>query len=87
MIKLHDTLFFQIRAPGGHDTTFIISTYTINQVKYNNYFITNNHVLFHALLRWYKQKQAFGFLLFLCVFFVNFARKVSLEIFDKNRPK
>jgi hypothetical protein len=31
---------FQIRAPGGHDTTFIISTYTINKVKYNNYFIT-----------------------------------------------
>ena len=25
----------QIRAPGGHDTTFIISTYTINKVKYN----------------------------------------------------
>ena len=35
---------FQIRAPGGHDTTFIISTYTINKVKYNNYFITINHV-------------------------------------------
>jgi hypothetical protein len=28
----------------GHDTTFIISTYTINKVKYNNYFITINHV-------------------------------------------
>jgi hypothetical protein len=27
---------------GGHDATFIISTYTINKVKYNNYFI--NHV-------------------------------------------
>jgi hypothetical protein len=27
------------------------------------------------------------FLLFLCVVFVNFARKVSLEIFDKSRPK
>jgi hypothetical protein len=35
---------FQIRAPGEHDTTFIISTYTINKVKYNNYFITINHV-------------------------------------------
>ena len=35
---------FQIRAPGGHDTTFIISTYTINKVKYNNYCITINHV-------------------------------------------
>ena len=23
----------------------------------------------------------------LCVVFINFARKVSLEIFDKNRPK
>jgi hypothetical protein len=38
------TSWFQIRAPGGHDTTFIISTYTINKVKYNNYFITINHV-------------------------------------------
>ena len=26
-------LIFQIRAPGGHDTTFIISTYTINKVN------------------------------------------------------
>jgi hypothetical protein len=32
--KLQDTRYFifQIRAPGGHDTTFIISTYTINKV-------------------------------------------------------
>jgi hypothetical protein len=42
--KIQDTLFSNIRAPGGHDTTFIISTYTINKVKYNNYFITINHV-------------------------------------------
>ena len=44
--KMQDTRYFifQIRAPGGHDTTFIISTYTINKVKYNNYFITINHV-------------------------------------------
>ena len=44
--KIQDTRYFifQIRAPGGHDTTFIISTYTINKVKYNNYFITINHV-------------------------------------------
>ena len=36
--KIQDTRYFifQIRAPGGHDTTFIISTYTINKVKYNN---------------------------------------------------
>ena len=33
---------FQIRAPEGHDTTFIISTYTINKVKYNNYFIISS---------------------------------------------
>jgi hypothetical protein len=33
----------QIKTPGGHDTTFIISTYTMNKVKYNNYFITINH--------------------------------------------
>jgi len=41
-----DTIYFifQIRDPGGHDTTFIISTYTIIKVKYNNYFITINHV-------------------------------------------
>jgi len=31
--KIQDTLFFQIRVPGGHDTTYIISTYTINKVK------------------------------------------------------
>ena len=45
--KVQDTRYFifQIRAPGGHDT-FIISTYTINKVKYNNYFITINHVCF-----------------------------------------
>jgi hypothetical protein len=44
--KKQDTRYFisQIRAPGGHDTTFIISTYTINKVKYNNYCITINHV-------------------------------------------
>ena len=44
--KMQDTRYFifQIRAPGGHDTTFIISTYTINKVKYNHYFITINHV-------------------------------------------
>ena len=44
--KIQDTRYFilQIRAPGGHDTTFIISTYTINKVEYNNYFITFNHV-------------------------------------------
>ena len=44
--KIQDTRYFifQIRTPGGHDTTFIISTYTINKVKYNNYFITINHV-------------------------------------------
>jgi hypothetical protein len=43
--KIQDTRYFifQIRAPGGHDA-FIISTYTINKVKYNNYFITINHV-------------------------------------------
>ena len=35
---------FQIRALGGHDTTFMISIYTMNKVKYNNYFITINHV-------------------------------------------
>jgi hypothetical protein len=29
-------------------------------------------------------KKTTTFLLFLCVFFVNFARKVSLEIFDQN---
>jgi hypothetical protein len=42
---IQDTRYFifQIRAPGGHDTTFIISTYTINKVEYNNYFITINH--------------------------------------------
>jgi hypothetical protein len=36
--KLQDTRYFifQIRARGGHDTTFIIRTYTINKVKYNN---------------------------------------------------
>jgi hypothetical protein len=36
--KIQDTRYFifQIRAPGGHDTTFIISTYTINKVEYNN---------------------------------------------------
>ena len=46
MLKIQDTRYFifQIRAPGGHDTTFIMSTYTINKVKYNNYFITINHV-------------------------------------------
>ena len=45
-INLRLTTFCEIdpRAPGGHDTTFIISTYTINKVKYNNYFITINHV-------------------------------------------
>ena len=32
-------------------------------------------------------KKKTTFLLFLCVVFVNFARKVSLEIFDKSRPK
>jgi hypothetical protein len=32
-------------------------------------------------------KKKKNILLFLCVVFVNFARKVSLEIFDKNRPK
>jgi hypothetical protein len=42
---------------------------------------------FHALLRWYKKNPTFCFLLFLRVIFVNFARKVSLEIFDKSRPK
>ena len=44
--NIQDTRYFifQIRAPGGHDTTFIISTYTINKVKYNNYFITIIHV-------------------------------------------
>jgi uncharacterized membrane protein len=38
MVTVQDTRYFifQIRAPGGHDTTFIISTYTINKVKYNN---------------------------------------------------
>ena len=43
---IQDTRYFifQIMAPGGHDTTFIISTYTKNKVKYNNYFITINHV-------------------------------------------
>jgi hypothetical protein len=43
--KVQDTRYFifQIRAPGGHDT-FIINAYTINKVKYNNYFITINHV-------------------------------------------
>ena len=43
---IQDTRYFifQIRDPGGHDTTFIISTYTINKVKYHNYFITINHV-------------------------------------------
>jgi hypothetical protein len=42
--KIQDTRYFifQIRAPGGHDTTFIISTYTINKVKYSNYCITIN---------------------------------------------
>ena len=35
--KIQDTgyFIFQIRAPGGYDTTFIISTYTINKVQYN----------------------------------------------------
>ena len=44
--QILDTRYFivQIRDPGGHDTTFIISTYTINKEKYNNYFITINHV-------------------------------------------
>ena len=39
IFKLQDTRYFifQIRAPGGHDTTFVISTYTINKIKYNNY--------------------------------------------------
>ena len=36
--KRYKILYFQIRAPGGHDTTFIISIYTINIVKYNNYY-------------------------------------------------
>ena len=38
---IQDTRYFifQIRAPGRHDTTFIISTYTINKVKYNDYCI------------------------------------------------
>jgi hypothetical protein len=31
--------------PNQGDTTFMISTYTINKVKYNNYFITINYVL------------------------------------------
>jgi hypothetical protein len=50
--KMQDTRYFifHIRAPGGHDTTFIISTYKINKVKYNNYFITINHVC-HRLKR------------------------------------
>ena len=45
-LTIQDTRYFifQIRAPGGHDTTFMISTYTINKVKYNNYLITINHV-------------------------------------------
>ena len=45
-VNIQDTRYFivQIRAPGGHDTTFVISTYTINKIKYNNYFITINHV-------------------------------------------
>jgi hypothetical protein len=47
---------FQIKAPGGHDTTFINSTYTINKVKYNNYFITINHVC-HRL----KQREDVSF--------------------------
>jgi hypothetical protein len=38
--KIQDTLF----SKSGHDATFIISTYTINKVKYKNYFITINHV-------------------------------------------
>jgi hypothetical protein len=43
--KIYTRYFiFQIKAPRGHNTTFIISTYTINKVKYNNYFITINHV-------------------------------------------
>jgi len=43
---IQDTRYFifQIRASGGHDATFIISTYTINKVKYNNYFITINNM-------------------------------------------
>jgi hypothetical protein len=53
--RIQDTRYFifQIRATGGHDTTFIISTYTINKVKYNNYFITINHVCLHRL----KQRE------------------------------
>ena len=45
-LHIQDTRYFifQVRAHGEHDTTFIISTYTINKVKYNNYFITINHV-------------------------------------------
>ena len=40
---------------------------------------------FHALLRWYQKKP--NLFTVLVWFFVNFATKVSLEIFDKSRPK
>jgi hypothetical protein len=38
---------------------------------------------FHALLRWYKKKP--NLFTVLVWFFVNFARNVTLEIFDKSR--
>ena len=36
---IQDTRYFILQ----YDTTFIISTYTINKVKYNNYFIIDKH--------------------------------------------
>ena len=44
------------------------------------------HRVFHALLRWYKKKKKKLFTV-LVWFIVNFARKISLENFDKSRPK
>jgi hypothetical protein len=59
-----------------------------NKVLMNKpYNIQNTNICksIHALLGWYKKNTTF--LAVLLWFFVNFARKVSLEIFDKSRPK
>ena len=39
---IQDTRYFifQIRVPGGHDTTFIISTYTINNMLYIYFYLS-----------------------------------------------
>ena len=66
---------FQIRAPGGHDPTFIISTYTIKKkVKYNNYFITINHVCHSSTslidTRRFSLSNVILLLTLLCIFFL-----------------